>query len=115
MHRIFRGSNDFLKVFPKNRFSENFTVGSSFKLNYEDTREVGKEKKETEAISCCYRPRQRDSIVLFMKSRAASTGLRFIDVYTVLFFINDMRDFNFKKGEGKRVIGGRQKRVGRDL
>jgi len=31
MHRIFGGSNDFLKVFPKNRFFENFTVDSSLK------------------------------------------------------------------------------------
>jgi len=33
MHHIFGGSNDVLKVFPKNRFFENFTVGSSLKRN----------------------------------------------------------------------------------
>jgi len=32
MHRIFEDSNDFLKVFPKNRFFENFTMSSSFKI-----------------------------------------------------------------------------------
>jgi len=37
MHRIFGGSNDFLKVFPKNRFFENFTVGSSLKAKMVET------------------------------------------------------------------------------
>jgi len=31
MHRIFGGSKDFLKVFPKNRSFGNFTVDSSLK------------------------------------------------------------------------------------